>query len=92
MAEKPVEQQKKHTLCLNCRIGAEISGVCEVESFDSESVILQTDCGELTVEGEGLRVGVLNTESGRVEISGRVNGLYYSDKPQQRRGLRKRLF
>ena len=92
MAEKPVEQTKQHALSLHCRTAAEICGVGEVESFDSESVVLQTDCGELTVEGEGLRMGALNTETGRVEITGRINALYYSDKPQPRRGLRQRFF
>ena len=92
MTERAIENQKKHTLVIGARESAEISGVCEVESFDEQSVILKTDCGEMTLEGEGLHVGTLDIARGIVSVTGQINGLYYSNGATYKRGLRARLF
>ena len=91
MAENGAKQEKKHTLQLTGREHAGISGVSEVESFDDTMVRLITDCGDLTVEGEGLRVNVLDVGRGLVEIGGLVCGLYYSESGTERRRGRRRL-
>jgi sporulation protein YabP len=65
-----------------------ICGVEDVVSFDENGVSLVTVCGSMAVEGEGLHVKVLNVGEGKVEIEGRINGVYYFDsKPVQKRGL-----
>ena len=64
----------------------EIEGVIEVASFDDVTVTLVTDCGELNVEGKGLRIGVLDTERGVVSIDGNVDAIYYSEERQKKRG------
>ena len=85
-----VHSDKQHTLTLRRRECAEIAGVCEVESFDERGVVLRTDCGELTLEGEELRVGTLDIARGVVEVTGRIDALSYSEAPT--RGRRRRLF
>lgn len=90
--EKGNEQERKHALSMGARRYISISGVTEVESFDEQTVILSTDCGEMTLEGEGLHIGTLDIARGVVEVDGRVNGIYYSDSAPVRRGLRARLF
>ena len=92
MAEKGNEEVKKHTLALSARTHAEIAGVTEVESFDEHSVVLVTDCGDMTVEGEGLHVSTLDIARGVVEVSGRIGGIYYSDASVPRKGFRARFF
>lgn len=92
MTEKTVGETPKHALTLAARAKAEISGVTEVESFDEHSVILVTDCGEMTVEGEGLRVGALDIARGVVEVTGTVGGIYYRDAAPERRRSRARFF
>ena len=92
MTEKGAEQAKKHTLTQTARAHARITGVCRVISFDEQAVCLVTDCGEMTVEGEELHVGVLDIERGVVEIDGQISGVLYSDSAPQRRGRRARLF
>ncbi len=70
------------------REGIKISGVSDVASFDEGGVAMETLCGAMAVEGEGLRVSVLNIEDGIVEIDGKINGIYYyENKPPQKRGL-----
>ena len=92
MAEQLNGQEKKHTITLLGRSVLEISGAREVESFDEQEVVLETDCGRLTVEGEGLHVGVLDIAKGAVSVTGKVNTLYYSDAAPAKRGLRQRFF
>ena len=92
MIEKSGETAKKHTLSASARAHAEIAGVGEVESFDENTVILLTDCGRMTVEGEGLRVGTLDIARGVVVLDGRIDAVYYSDQMPTRRGWRTKLF
>ena len=77
----------KHRLVLLDRKQMELGGVKEVVSFDDTSVVLQTVCGTLSVEGEALHVQVLNTESGVVTLEGTVNSVtYYRDESSDKSG------
>ncbi len=81
-------QTKIHSFYSEDRDGIKIRGVSEVISFDDGGVALDTPLGNMAVEGEGLRVTTLNTDEGVVEITGRINGVYYFDvKPTAKRGL-----
>ena len=82
-SDKPSEGV--HTLALTSRTHAELSGVTEVLSFDETAVVLSTVCGELTVEGEDLRVGTLDMTRGLLVIDGKVNTLYYTETRQTRK-------
>ena len=73
------QKEQKHTLMLQARTHVELEGVTEVNSFDEECVVLSTVCGELTVEGSGLRVGTLDMARGILVIDGKVAALYYVD-------------
>ena len=59
-----------HQIILNDRERLEIRGVTEVVSFDEQSVVLNTVCGGLSVEGSGLHVNDLSVEhrSTKVEL------------------------
>lgn len=92
MMQKETAGEKKHTLSVTARKCASLTGVCDVQSFDERTVILKTDCGELCVEGEELRVGTLDVERGVVELTGHICALYYSDAAPAKKGLRARLF
>jgi sporulation protein YabP len=54
-----------------------VKGVSEVLSFDETLVRLITVCGILNLEGEGLRVHVLNLKDGIVAVTGRLDGVLY---------------
>ncbi len=81
-------QDRVHAFSSRAREGIRISGVVDVVSFDEGGVSLETQCGSMAIEGEGLHVRTLNTDEGIVEIDGRINGVYYYDnKPTVKRGL-----
>ncbi|MCX7773755.1 MAG: sporulation protein YabP [Clostridia bacterium] len=72
----------------------EITGVMNVESFDSEEFLLETECGFLTITGQNLHIKNLNLEQGLVAIEGLVNQLVYLDANSQSKskGLLGKLF
>lgn len=79
------ENKQTHECLIKCRNHVDIIGVREVISFDEGAVILITDCGEMTLEGEGLRVGTLDTDRGIVSVDGTVNGVFYTENTKKTR-------
>ena len=82
MSDKVIDS-KIHAFSSNLREGIVITGVLDVISFDDSVVIMETSCGSLAVEGEELHVTVLNVADGKVDIDGKINGVYYFDNSQQ---------
>ncbi len=82
-----------HEFFVRARKEAEISGVSEVLSFDESTVLLRTVCGEMTVEGKDLKIGTLDTERGKVSLTGKIDAVYYSmDQGEEKRGFFGKLF
>ena len=71
------EIRKEHEIKIIKRKEMSISGVEEVISFDEESVRLMSIEGEIYIEGEDIKIGVLDTDRGLVTLSGKMNGFYY---------------
>ena len=82
--------QEEHSLHLNGRESLTVTGVTEVSRFEEDGVLLQTDMGELTVQGEQLQLKELSLEGGRVAVSGSISALVYGR--QQSGGWLHRLF
>ncbi|MBQ9152048.1 MAG: YabP/YqfC family sporulation protein [Clostridia bacterium] len=72
-------QNRGHSLVATDRREITVKGVSEVISFDEANVRLVTVCGILNLEGEGLRIHVLNTKDGTVAVTGQLNGVLYED-------------
>ena len=71
-----------HRVTVQSRNAMEVYGVTDVTSFDEQSVMLETVCGALTVEGDGLHIQVLDLEQGVVTLNGRVDTLLYETAEQ----------
>ena len=81
-AEKKENTRQPHTLSLRDRSSLEMRGVTDVISFDEETIELSTACGNLTVDGNGLHIKVLNLAEGIVSVDGNVTALTYSEKQE----------
>ena len=97
MNETVQSSVKGHSLVANERREITVSGVTVVVSFDETNVRVVTTCGVLNLEGEGLRIHVLNTKDGIVAVTGQLNGVLYEDAeaPDTQRSSakgRRRLF
>ena len=86
---KPTNIQMTHEVSLKSRKRMSISGVREVISFDESAVNLRTVCGDLAIEGQGLHIGVLDTERGVVSLEGdSVDGMWYlREDSEKKRGF-----
>lgn len=85
---------QKHELIVSGRRTLKITGVKEVDSFDECGAVIKTDMGELTVEGEELKMGTLDTERGIISFTGKINGMFYSNDvcTTEKKGLLSKLF
>ena len=82
-------ERRSHEILITERHSLRVFGVKEVDSFDETGAVLKTDMGELTVEGEELKIGTLDTELGEVTLNGKIDGLFYSNdkRPSEKKGL-----
>lgn len=78
----PVKSKRQEIKMLNRKL-LELSGVLNVESFDSEEFLLETECGYMMIKGQNLHIKNLNLEQGLVAIEGLVNELAYLDGNSQ---------
>ena len=79
-----------HDVMIYGRAKTEMTGISDVVSFSDESITLNMVDGDMTVEGEGLKIDSFDSKSGRLTVNGKINALiYYGDA--ERKGKR-RLF
>lgn len=71
---------KNQNIYLEDRSNLTITGVEQVESFNDNTILLNTVKGGIIVKGEELNINKLNLEEGNVKINGIVNGITYSNK------------
>ena len=89
------QEQMPHKLQLVDRQKLTMSGVTEVVSFDEKLVLLTTEYGGLSVEGENLRIGTLDVDRGDVRLGGKINGVYYYENRstgEEKKGFFGKLF
>lgn len=85
---------KEQQIHVKDRKRIDVTGVKQIDSFDSETFLLDTVMGFLIVRGSNLQLKNLNVDEGIVQISGRVSELSYVDEStaEQQKGFLSRLF
>lgn len=68
---------RTHNVLMYDRKRAQISGVQDVEEFDSCEVILDTCGGRMKFQGNNLKVKRLNLEKGEVDVEGEIDAMFY---------------
>lgn len=86
MEEKKISKPKVQNLILENRERLSISGVIDVESFNDESVIVDTELGILIVKGMDLHISKLNIDSSELSIEGEIVSCEYSEKDSRSKG------
>lgn len=79
-----------HTLTVENRGTASVTGVEDVECFNEQIVVLRTPLGALTISGENLNISQLNLGDGRLIVEGEITAMEYSHARKQS-GLLRRL-
>ena len=83
---------RSHTVHMENRSRISITGVCDVESFNEQEVLLATEAGGLRVEGDNLHLSKLNLEDGQIILEGEIAALEYESVQTERSGLFSRMF
>ena len=90
-----VETKDSNEVHILNRKSMRITGVKDVESFDSEEFLLHTQQGYLAVRGKNLHMKNLNVDAGEVLIEGHVLDLMYMEQREmgeKAKGFFSRLF
>lgn len=77
--DKKISKPRTQNLMLENREKLTISGVIDVESFNDESVIVDTELGVLVVRGEDLHINKLNLDNSELSIEGEIISCEYND-------------
>lgn len=85
------ERKGNHLLSVENRKNLVATGVLDVDRFDEKAVVVLTNMGVLTVEGEDLHINRLNVENGEISIEGELDRFYYTDL-KEKAGVFKGLF
>jgi len=82
-------QAKAHTLTLEGRSRAGITGVDAVCCFNDREIVLETSEGEIALLGEGMHIEQLNLEEGKLDVTGEIAGVEYNGpvRKKEKRGL-----
>ena len=80
---------RAHTLILEGRARARLTGVTAVSCFNDREVVLETGEGEVALLGEALHIEQLNLDDGQLDVTGEIAGVEYNGPVgrKERRGL-----
>ncbi len=70
---------KNHRIELSNRKTLLITGVKDVQSFDEQEILLETELGILLIRGSKLHIDRLSIERGETDVDGRVDSLIYTE-------------
>ena len=76
----PVDAPMPHNVCIFDCARAELSGISEVESFHENEILLASSYGEISIEGECLKIDSFSVETGKICVIGKITGLLYYEK------------
>lgn len=71
---------KDHKVFMSDRSKMELTGIEEVESFTDTSVVAVSSMGNISIEGEELKIENFSSENGKLIIHGNFDGFFYFGK------------
>lgn len=77
--DKKISKPKSQNLILENREKLSVSGVIDVESFNDENIVVETELGILVIRGEDLHISKLNLDNSELNVEGDIISLEYSD-------------
>ena len=84
MPYEELRPEAAHHLILEDRGRLTVSGVEDVESFDENTIVMNTAQGTLVVRGEELHIEKLSLDGGELQVDGRVEALTYEEQQAPR--------
>ncbi|MCI2256862.1 YabP/YqfC family sporulation protein [Domibacillus sp. 8LH] len=72
-----MDMKQGHTVKMDGRKMIEMTGVIQVERFDSTEFVLETIMGKLKIRGTGLKMKYFDTVNKSAAIEGRITAFMY---------------
>ena len=79
-------QPMPHTLTIDSRERAVVTGVSDVDCFNEALIVLSTSLGTMTISGSSLNISRLNQEDGRLIVDGEFDAIEYSGRKNRPAG------
>lgn len=77
--EEKAKQKRLHKMYMENRNKLEMTGINDVIAFDLNKVVLESECGMITIKGSNLHVSRLSVEKGELDIDGTIESYAYSE-------------
>ena len=81
------ETEIDQSVHMSGRSRIELTGITDVESFSDTSVIACSSLGNISIDGEELKVESFSAETGRLIVNGNLDGFCYYGREVRRRRL-----
>lgn len=81
-----MEQTTIHNVILENKSKLSVSGVCDVDTFCEEKIILYTADDTLIIDGEDLQIQKLDVSNGELIIEGEIYAFHYTGSGASSRG------
>ena len=81
-----------HNIVLEDRKHLTVSGVKDVSSFDEINIVALTALGEMTINGNNLKINRFSTDVGELVIDGDISSIIYSENTYEQGGFFSRIF
>ena len=78
------KQDESTSLVMTAREKLTATGVSEVTGFDELQIEAKTAQGLLLVRGNGLHIESFDADIGTLQLSGRIDGLVYTEREPKR--------
>lgn len=86
--EKKISSRPKlQNIILENREKLSVSGVIDVESFNDEQVIIETELGGLIIRGDDLHINKLNLDNSELIVEGDIVSCEYTESESKSKGL-----
>ena len=90
-SDAPPPVERPHTLTIEGRNRAIITGVTDVDNFNDTMIVMNTSAGAMTLVGSALHISKLNLDDGQLLVEGQIDALEYDERTRGKGGL-SRLF
>ena len=83
-------QKNQNVSLLNFKV-LTMNGVIDIAAFDEGYILLETSVGNISIEGNNMKIDSLSSETGEIVIHGDISG-FYTNQREKRVGIFARLF
>lgn len=80
-----------HDVVLENRQKMSATGIENVDSYEEDCIIAQSECGEIEIKGHDLKISRLSVETGDMTVEGSIDSISYN-APKQSGGFFSRVF